>query len=191
MSQALTLSAGADLDADLNLVIEAKERPEAFSALYERYFARVYRYLAARAATAEEAADLTQAVFLKAFDALPRYRIGSAPFAAWLFRIARNAATDASRRHRPVVGIERAAAVSLPEDRGPEASLLRQERIGRLRELLTELEPTRRDLLALRFGGGLSSREIAVIVGKTEASVKKQITRTIAKLKESYNDDLD
>jgi len=192
MSQSLTLPASpAAFDPDLALVLAAQENSEAFSVLYERFLPRVYRYLAARTATSDQAADLTQTVFLKAFDALPRYKPTSAPFAAWLFRIARNAATDAGRKRRSIVTIERAIEAPSPEEHGPEPALLRQERIDRLRALLGQLDPSKRDLLALRFGAGLSSREIAAIVGKTPDAVKKQLSRTIAQLKESYLDDLD
>ncbi|HEY7355449.1 MAG TPA: sigma-70 family RNA polymerase sigma factor, partial [Ktedonobacterales bacterium] len=72
------------------LVAAAQADPAAFDALYQRYLARVYRYLRAHVGSDDEAADLTQQVFLKALDALPRYRPRGAPFAAWLFQIARH-----------------------------------------------------------------------------------------------------
>jgi hypothetical protein len=63
MSHALTLPAdAAGYDPDLALVLAAKAEPDSFSALYERYLARVYRYLAARAATPDEAADFSSAM---------------------------------------------------------------------------------------------------------------------------------
>ncbi len=100
---ALTIAAfdAAMPDPDDALIAAALERRELFGELYDRYMPRVYRYLVTRTASPEEAADLTQAVFMKALDALPKYRTGQAPFAAWIFRIARNAATDAHRRRRP------------------------------------------------------------------------------------------
>src|SRR4051812_38705252 len=78
--------------SDDALVAAARESSEAFGDLYRLYLPRVYRYLSTRTASPEEAADLTQQVFLRAFHALPGYRAKEAPFTAWLFRIARNAA---------------------------------------------------------------------------------------------------
>ncbi|OAI44090.1 RNA polymerase subunit sigma-24 [bacterium SCGC AG-212-C10] len=175
---------------DFALVAAARNRPEAFGKLYERYLARMYRYLRTRTADAEEAADLTQAVFERAFHSLPGYQPRDTPFAAWLFRIARNAATDAHRRRRVTVSWD-----GLPEPladidpRVPEATLLRKEQLSELRARLASLDERKRELLALRFAAGLTSAEIAPLVGKSEAAVKKQLTRVIAQLKESYRDD--
>ena len=62
---------------------------------------RVYRYVRTRTASAEEAADVTQVVFVKAMSSLSKYRAGRGSFASWLFRIAHNAAVDTHRRRKP------------------------------------------------------------------------------------------
>jgi RNA polymerase sigma-70 factor (ECF subfamily) len=176
-----------ELDDD-TLVSAAQEDTAAFAALYERYIGRIYRYLRARTRIEEDAADLTQQVFLRALDALPAYRPQGAPFAAWLFRIARNAATDAHRRHRDTAAWDGLPqAMQAAESGSPEEAALHTERLERLRDLLRDLDPGKRELLALRFAGGLSSREIALVVGKREAAVKRQLTRTIHDLKERYH----
>ncbi|MDQ2741914.1 MAG: sigma-70 family RNA polymerase sigma factor, partial [Chloroflexota bacterium] len=71
--------------------------PDAFGELCVRYSGRLYSYLRARTQSDEDAADLTQQVFVKAFNALPRYRERGLPFGAWLFRIARNLLIDVQR----------------------------------------------------------------------------------------------
>jgi len=177
-------------DDELLLVRAARADVAAFAPLYARYQPRVYRYLRLRVHSDEDAADLTQQVFIQALDALPRYRERGLPFAAWLFRIARNAVIDAQRRsrhraHSPLDGLPEALLVSSSD--GPEAAILRQERIDRLRELLAELDPEKRELLGLRFAAGLSSREIAPVVGKREQAVKRQLTRIIQSLREQYD----
>src|SRR5438128_9340275 len=91
------------VDDEAALVRAAQEDPAAFAHLYHHYRHRVYAYLRVRLAGEEDAADLTQQVFLQALDALPRYHQKTAPFGAWLFRIARNAATDFQRRRRNTV----------------------------------------------------------------------------------------
>jgi RNA polymerase sigma-70 factor (ECF subfamily) len=179
-------SAGAsDEDA---LIAAARADPAAFAPLYQRYVGRVYRYLRARTASEEDAADITQQVFLQALDALPSYQPRGVPFAAWLFRIARHAAVDAHRRQRGTVAWD-----ALPEalhpvaGSDPDADLIQRERLTRLRDLLATLAPEKRELLALRFAGHLSSTEIAAVVGKRPDAVKKQLTRTLQALKERYH----
>lgn len=176
--------------AEFALVELAQSNPDEFDRLYQRYMPDIYRYLRVRTADDEVAADLTQQVFLKAFEALPNYRARGIPFAAWLFRIARNALTDSYRRPRGSVSID-----GLPEaleqtgEDSPEAAVLRQEALTRLRALIATLDSDKRELLALRFAAQLSSREIALVVGKSEAAVKKQLTRTIQTLRRQYLED--
>lgn len=189
MAQALTMAAiDEPADADLPLVLAAQAEPAAFEALYERYWPRVFRYFAARASSPEEAADLAQSVFEKAYHALPAYRRSRSPFAAWLFRIARNAAIDAHRRRRTEIHL--AAVPDLLAQAGdPECAAIESERVSLLRARIAVLAPDQRELLELRFAAGLSSREIADVVGKRQAAVKRQLTRIVAQLKESYRED--
>jgi RNA polymerase sigma-70 factor (ECF subfamily) len=174
---------------DAALIAAAQANPAAFDALYRRYLARVYRYLRAHVGSDDEAADLTQQVFLKALDALPRYRPRGTPFAAWLFQIARHTVTDAYRRRRPTVAWE-----ALPEalhplaEQEPEAAALRLEALAQLGALLARLDASKRELLALRFAAGLTAPEIAKVVGKSPAAVKKQLFRTMQMLKEQYRE---
>jgi len=171
------------------LVHSAQGDRAAFAPLYERYVDRVYAYLRARTASEEDAADLTQQVFLRVLDALPRTKSQHLVFAPWLFRIARNAAIDAHRRHRDSVAWD-----LLPLDLHPttnddlDASLMRAEAGARLREQLQCLSLDTREMLALRFGVGLSVAEVAVVMGKSEAAVKQQIVRTVRKLRTQYDD---
>lgn len=182
--------AESDCD-DLTLVRLAQVDPSMFGSLYQRYLPRIYRYIRTRSITDDEAADLAQQVFLNALAALPRYRTSGPPFPAWLFRIAHNLVIDANRQRRPDVPWEHTRRVRhLVDDADLEGEFLRQESLASLRKLLARLEQDKRDLLALRFAAGLSSREIASVVGKREAAVKKQLARTIHRLKEQYDAEL-
>jgi RNA polymerase sigma-70 factor, ECF subfamily len=71
----------------------------------------------------------------------------------------------------------------------PETETIKRERLTRLREHLALIDESKRELLAMRYAAELSMAEIAAVVGKSEAAVKKQLTRTIAKLKENYRDE--
>lgn len=73
-------------------------------------------------------------------------------------------------------------------EQDPEALVLQKETLFRIRELLAKLDPYKRELLVLRFGAGLSASEIAIVIGKRTATVKKQLTRTIQSLQEQYHE---
>ncbi|HVB22033.1 MAG TPA: sigma-70 family RNA polymerase sigma factor [Ktedonobacteraceae bacterium] len=174
-----------EIDGEATLVAAAKINPTAFEPLYQRYKGRIYRYLFLRLRREEDAADLTQQVFLKALGALPGYRERGLPFAAWLFRIAHHTVSDAYRQEKSAVSWD---VLSDDEQLIAEIDLenmvLQQERLAHLRQLLDQLDPYKRELLALRFSAGLSTTEIALVVGKSQAAVKKQLTRTLQGLKE-------
>lgn len=191
MTLETTAATGPALVHDDALVLAARARPDDFGLLYERYMPRVYRYLVARTGLRDEASDLTQVAFLKAFDALPKFSPKKGTFATWLFRIARNAAADAHRKRRATVSWDGLReALTATNGASPEAIAEKRERLDRLRRLLGGIDADKRELLALRFASDLSSREIAQVVGKSEAAVKKQLTRTITALKEYYHDEL-
>lgn len=181
---------GCSIDTDEAALVQAASRdPAAFGPLHERYAERVYRYLRARTDSEEDAADLTQQVFLHALAALPRYSERGLPFAAWLFRIAANLVSDGYRRKRPMVGWE-----SLSEERHPtaeqdlEAAVLRREAISRLRVLLADLDAEQRELVLLRFMAGLRVREIAAVLGKGESTVHRHLACILNLLKERYDE---
>ncbi len=171
------------------LVHAAQEDPAAFAPLYQQYRDRIYAYLRTRTRSAEDAADLTQQVFLQALEALPRYRIGRAPFAAWLVRIAHNAAASYHKRHRHTVAWDLVpeALQPLVED-DLEAQVMQHEAVARLAVVLRSCKADTREVLALHFAARLTIAETAAVVRKSEAAVKKQLTRTIHALKEQYHD---
>lgn len=178
-----------DADDDAPLILAAQENPSAIGPLYERYVDRVYAYLRVRAGSPEDAEDLTQQVFIQVLKALPRYRHAQAPFAAWLFRIARNAVINDRRRRRPTV-----EWASLPDALHPStegdlaAEAVRGEDDARMRALLNALDPQTREILLLRFSGQLKIAEIAHVVGKSEGATKQQLYRALKTVKEHYHD---
>lgn len=178
-------------------VIRAAQRDlAAFGPLYARYVDRIYTYVCGRTgpARAEDAADLTQQVFLRALDALPRYRTRDGiPVAAWLFRIARNAATDWQRRQRPA--LRTVPWETVPEELHPQAPdtadgvALRRDEIAEAHRLLASLDEETREALLLRFTAQLTFAEIGVVLGTSEDAARKRIARALHALKERYHDD--
>jgi RNA polymerase sigma-70 factor, ECF subfamily len=169
--------------SDTELVGIAQADMDAFAELYRRYANRVFRYLLTYSNDTDVAADLTQQVFVQSLRAIPRYQDRGIPVAAWLFRIARNAATDDSRRQkRYVPWDDREQDSESASD--PESEYLRQERVVRLKAAISRLPAWKQELLALRFAGDLTHREIGTVVGKKDATVQKQIRRILESLRD-------
>lgn len=180
----------SNADDEADLIKRAQIEPAVFAELYRRHLGRIYAYLRTRVVCEEDAADLAQQVFLQAFDALPKYRPQHGrPFSAWLFQIAHNIVIDSYRRQHRMIPLE-----SIPQRlqpflaENPETNLLQMESVAQLRRHLARLDPAKRELLALRFAAGLSTPQIATIVGRSPAAVKKELTRTLNKLKEFYHE---
>ena len=145
----------------------------AFGQLYERYFEKVYSYLSFKVGNATEAEDLAEQVFLKAMESLRGYKWTGVPFQAWLFRIAHNLLVDNLRRRSKRVSEPLDEA--LPDRRreaDPEAHLaekLTRQGLIHAVERLTDLQ---KQVIHLKFAGGLSNAEVAQIMGRTEGAVK-------------------
>lgn len=174
-------------DAELPLIEAARADPAHFGLLYQIYFTRIYRYLRTRVKSDDDATDLTQQVFLKALTALPGYQPRKVPFAVWLFCIARNTAVDLYRRQKSTISWDLLPALMQPIEQDPAEIIQEREEFIHLGQLLTGLDPYKRELLALRFAAGLNAAQIAVVVGKSHASVQKQLKRTLLALKENFH----
>jgi RNA polymerase sigma-70 factor (ECF subfamily) len=146
-------------------VARAKEGDRnALQYLYIRYAEEVQRYVRSIVGDHHESEDITQSVFLKLMRVIGSYSPRDVPFAAWLRRVARNAALDHLRSKRPVPVDEVRLADHSPEE-------LRSERVRDLRQALERLPYEQREVLILRHLAGLSPREIARVLDKTEAAV--------------------
>lgn len=173
------------------LVLEAKGGdPWAFGRLFDEYHEPVYRFIANRVNRPADAEDLTQLVFVKALEALPRYEQRGVPFGGWLFRLARNTIIDHARTRHDHAELD-AAADRATDEAGPdEVTLLRQD-LGAVARALAHLTDEQREAIELRFFAGLSAREAAEAMGKQEGTVRGLQFRAIASLRRSLGLDLD
>jgi RNA polymerase sigma-70 factor (ECF subfamily) len=159
---------------------------EGFAELYERTFPRVYAYVASLLRDRAAAEDVTAQAFERAYRKRRSYRAGRGSMEAWLFGIARNAALDELRRRQ-----RRAGLVGEHEDLGARSPdehaelALRRETV---RAALRSLDGRERDLIALKFGGGLSNAEIGRILGMSESAAGTRLHRTITKLREACHE---
>jgi RNA polymerase sigma-70 factor (ECF subfamily) len=157
---------------------------DAFGGLVERHRDVVFR-VASRIVGLDEAADVSQDAFLRAFHRLPDFK-GDAPFRTWLLQITHNAAINAATRRRPqpVDAQRELEDESDPADneRRPVQSLERRERAQRMQLKLGALRPAYRSLVVLRDIEGLSYEEIAALLEMPVGSVKGRLHRARAEL---------
>jgi RNA polymerase sigma-70 factor (ECF subfamily) len=154
----------------------------AFGMIFDHYHEPVYRYIASRVHRPADAEDLTQHVFVKALEALPRYEARGIPFGGWLFRLARNAVIDHVRTRHDHAELDSIVGWT-HGDAGPdEIAAVRQE-LDAIAEALATLTEEQREAITLRFFAGLSAREAAEAMGKQEGTVRGLQFRAIAALR--------
>ena len=172
------------------LVAEARDGDAwAFGLLFDHYHLPVYRYIASRVQRPSDAEDLTQLVFVKALEALPRYQARGIPFGGWLFRLARNTVIDHVRTRHEHADLD-AARGQVGGEAGPdELTVIRQE-LDEVAQALASLTDEQREALSLRFFAALSVREAAAVMGKQEGTIRGLQFRAIATLRRQLGIDL-
>src|SRR5690349_15128757 len=155
---------------------------EALEELYLLHFDRIYSYLHMSVGNRHDAEDLTTQVFVKMLESIGKFRWRSAPFSAWLFRIAHNLAMDhfrANKRWQP----EEEVPEPDPGDRSA-AEEEALESIGRqsMLEMIGKLSHEQQQVLTLKFVFNFSNAEAATILDKTEGAIKSLQHRALASL---------
>ena len=174
------------LEEEAQWIIEAKADPQAFAKLYDRYAAKIYRYLLSRLGNVASAEDVTSQTFLRAYEMFPRYR-HQGYFSAWLFTIARSKYVDYLRKTK------RQSEIKIDQIKDPQEDLLqgviRSERLADVKIAIGRLAEEDLELLRLRFVAGLSFAEMAALLGRNEDVVKKTLYRLLARLQSQMEDD--
>ena len=177
-------SSVAVLTNEMALVARATAEPAAFAAIYDHYFPRVYNYVRYRVGDAVAADDITALVFERVLVGIDRYRPERAPFAGWLFAIARNAVTDHLRAQRQ----RRWLSLDVLRDQAcdeplPEQITIHAETRAEILAALARLSDRERDLIALKFTAGLTNRRIAELTGLRANNVGVILYRAVRRLR--------
>jgi RNA polymerase sigma-70 factor (TIGR02952 family) len=175
-------SAPAHDEADL--VRRAREGDtRAFGMLYEYYLDPIYRYIYYRIGSHPDAEDLTEQVFIKAWEALPRYQERGYRLSSWLYRIAHNIVIDHRRRDRAREEVELTEeSAGLAELPTPQEQLIQAETMAEVVRAMTTLSDEQQEIIILRFIEGLSYAEVAQIMGKNEGACRALQYRALAAL---------
>lgn len=172
------------------LVQRASDDPDAFQALYQHYVRRIYGYVASRIDHQQDVEDVVAEVFLRVVRNLDQLRNRQhTTFAAWLFVITRHAITDHYRRNGhaarqiPLDAAEPLAAL----EPSPDHVVSTNEETVRLHQMIRALPGRKREVITLRYYGGLRNHEIAVVLNIGEKTVSAYLSRALNELQEKYN----
>jgi RNA polymerase sigma-70 factor (ECF subfamily) len=163
-----------------------RELDGAFSDLYREHLRDVYSYCYYRIGNHHDAEDLTEQTFLQAYRHFERARRESdgRPLRPWLIRIAHNLAANyhRDRSRRPTAALDNVEPVEHPHD--TERVVEGRERMREVMSGLDRLSDDRREALIMRFSLGMSNREIARALGRSDGATKVLIHRAIKQLEE-------
>ena len=174
-------------DFIFELVAKAKEGDVfAFEELYQHYIIPIFRYIFFRVRSQQDAEDLTQTVFLKAWKALPNYQKKNNPFSSWLYKIAKNTIIDYYKKKRGVIVQKPIEDLKQIKDEKSDLTEIieQRERADILYQAISQLSAEQQEVIILRFIEDLSSKEVAQLMQKSEDAIRALQYRALKTLRE-------
>lgn len=172
-----------DREEERQLVLRAIEKDaQAFADLYDRHVVRVYRHIFYLVNDATQAEDLTAQTFLKAWEAIGRYKEKGAPIIAWLLRIGHNLTVSYLRSKRDH-GVLEETLIDQKLHRNPEEALEQSTDEDSVRDAILRLRDEQRQVIILRFVEELDYREVAAVIGKSVPAVRVIQHRALGNLR--------
>lgn len=155
--------------------------------LYEGYYSKVARYVYVRIGDKTESEDIASEVFLKALGSIKTYQERGLPMQAWIFRIAHNMVVDHLRKvtQYKTVPIE---TVEIRDETDPVAIAENNIEMIRVRRAMQSLTEEQREVIRLRFFGGLTSREVSAVLNKKDGAVREMQRSALEKLRNLLNE---
>jgi RNA polymerase sigma-70 factor (ECF subfamily) len=168
--------------AKTGIIGQAGDHEHCLTALYDEYYVKIARYVYTRIGNTSEAEDIASEVFLKALDSLDRYQDRGLPMQAWLFKIAHNLVVDyfRSRSKYTTLPID---AVEIVEKSDPAEKAEISLEIERVTLAMQSLTEEQREVVNLRFFGGLTSREVGAVLNKKDGAVREMQRAAMEKLR--------
>ena len=173
------------LQEELVIIKEAKDNPERFGPLYQKYHEQIFRYIYQRMDDEHLAFDVTSQVFIKALKNLHKYEYRGVPFSSWLYRIAKSELYQAfrDRKARRTVNVESMHIFEMVEEFEEEDSSTNKKK---LLQCLSLLKDGDLQLIELRYFEKRSYREIGEMLEITENNAKVRTFRALERLKKLF-----
>jgi len=171
-------------DAEL-IALAQRGESEAFGELYRRYLDPIFRYLRVRVSDSGLAEDLSEMVFLRAFESVGSYKERGHPFSAYLYRVARNLLVDHYRR-REEVPLDQEPELAGADDVAGEVG--RRDQLRSVLAALRLLPQDHQEVIRLRVVLGLTTAEVASWMGRSEGAVRVLLHRALKSLREQLAD---
>lgn len=181
MQEARYTEPAADVDHYIDGAINGDV--DCFGKLYDLYVERVYRHVFYRTGNVNDAEDLTQQVFTKAWKAIGKYRKTSSPFLAWLIKISHNLVIDYYRKKKYQSTIEY-DIFSDSQDTSPEKSVENHFEQQQLRKTILKLPSDQQQVIMMSFIEDFSYSEIASVLNKREGNIRVILHRALKKMRE-------
>lgn len=165
-----------DVQTTINRCLEGQQ--QAFAELYDQYATGVYRLCYNLLINQQDAEDITQETFVYAFKNLKRYDPTKSAFKTWLYTIAVSRCRNVYRRQRPAtLDITQLLhwGLSSPSSETPEGQLARRSAEDAIGAALIKLSPHLREAIVLRYGHGLTFREIAEVMGCPQKTAESRV----------------
>ncbi len=156
-----------------------------WDAVYWKYMPGVFRYFCYQVGDEALAEDLTATTLIKAWKARDAYNHQRGSIATWLYAIARNTTTDYFRRRQDDLPLD-LVSIRSEEDRPVEAAIEQNQELLRLAMVMDQLSERERDLIALKYGAGLTNRTIAGLAGISESNVGTILHRAVGRLRAAW-----
>jgi RNA polymerase sigma-70 factor (ECF subfamily) len=179
---AMSVDDGLTAQEELQLLVKRASQGDgdAFGKLYDLYLDAVYRYVYYKVGGAAEAEDLTAQIFVKAWEAMPRFQWREIPFSHWLMRLAKNAVIDHYRAAKPQSELSERLVSETPD---PQGQYLRTEALRGLEAAVRQLPEEQRAVIVLRFIEGMDYAQVAEIMGKSQGALRVIQHRALAALR--------
>jgi len=172
------------------IIEDFKTDKEAFEKVYNFYYERILKYLLKRTASAEAAYDLTADTFIKAFESFHKFKWTGVSIKVWLYRIAINALKNHRRKPHSIVltaemeGMEILATNAKEELEHLDKAMHGDEDLTKLSDAVATLNPKYQNVVSLHYFEGLSHREIAQTIKRSESAVKSMMHRALTNLRQ-------
>jgi len=163
--------------------LNRKHKEAMLTSCFNQYFDKIAHYIYVRLGDRAEAEDLASEVFLKACKSLDKFEMRGVPMQAWLFKIAHNLLVDHQRKHSKIRTVQ-VDDLQIAGKHDPEAAALVNVEYERVLKSMDKLTQDQRQVIELRFFGGLTSEEVSGVMDKSNGAVRQMQSHAIKRLRQ-------